>query len=226
MAGQHDKGWWRRGGLFAKYVVSLVGLVLFVLAINAALETWMIYRETRANLTAAMSDKAEAAARRIAQSMSDLERQVSWVTRASVATIEQRQGDYAQLLNQQPSVSQIFKLDGAGREQLRMTRAAVTLDSGANFSRDAAFTQGVAKGAAFAPAIFRNGQPFMSIAVAHAGRDAGVTVAEIDLRFLRDFVEAAQIGKHTTAYIVDPAGRVLAHSASSRLIGQDWATLP
>ena len=55
MGGQHDKGWWRRGGLFAKYVVSLVGLVLFVLAINAALETWMIYRETRANLTAAMA---------------------------------------------------------------------------------------------------------------------------------------------------------------------------
>lgn len=226
MAGQHDKGWWRRGGLFAKYVMSLVGLVLFVLAINAALETWMIYRETRASLTATMSDKAEATARRIAQSMSDLERQVSWVTRASVSTLEQRQSDYAQLLNQQPSVSQIFKLDGAGREQLRMTRAAVTLDSGANFSRDSVFTQGVAKGAAFAPAIFRSGQPFMAIAVAHAGQGAGVTVAEIDLRFLRDFVEAAQVGKHTTAYIVDPAGRVLAHSGSSRVIGQDWSALP
>ena len=87
MAGQNEKGWWRRGGLFAKYVMSLVGLVLFVLAINAALETWMIYRETRTSLTAAMSDKAEATARRIAQSMSDLERQVSWVTRASVSTL-------------------------------------------------------------------------------------------------------------------------------------------
>lgn len=226
MADDSNEAWFRRGGLFAKYVVSLVGLVLFVLAINAALETWMIYRETRASLTATMSDKAEAAARRIAQSMSDLERQVSWVTRASVATIEQRQADYAQLLNQQPSVRQIFKLDGAGREQLRMTRAKVTLDSGANFSRDLAFTQGVAKGATFAPATFRDGQPFMEIAVAHSGQDAGVTVAEIDLRFLGDFVDAAQAGKHTTAYIVDPNGRVLAHSGTARMIGQDWAALP
>ena len=226
MVGRNDKSWWQRGGLFTKYVVSLVGLVLFVLAINAALETWMIYRETRASLTAMMSDKAEAAAQRIAQSMSDLERQVSWVTRASVATIEQRQTDYAQLLNQQPSIRLIFKLDGAGREQLRMTRAAVTLDSGANFSRDLAFTQGVAKGATFAPATFRNGQPFMEIAVAHSGQDAGVTVAEIDLRFLGDFVDAAQAGKNTTAYIVDPRGRVLAHSGTARMIGQDWAALP
>lgn len=226
MADESNEAWFRRGGLFAKYVVSLVGLVLFVLAINAALETWMIYRETRASLTATMSDKADAAARRIAQSMSDLERQVSWVTRASVATIEQRQADYAQLLNQQPSVRQIFKLDGAGREQLRMTRAKVTLDSGANFSRDLAFTQGVAKGATFAPATFRDGQPFMEIAVAHSGQDAGVTVAEIDLRFLADFVDAAQAGKHTTAYIVDPNGRVLAHSGTARMIGQDWAALP
>lgn len=226
MAGRNDKSWWQRGGLFTKYVVSLVGLVLFVLAINAALETWMIYRETRASLTATMSDKAEAAAQRIAQSMSDLERQVSWVTRASVATIEQRRTDYAQLLNQQPSIRQIFKLDGAGREQLRMTRAAVTLDSGANFSRDLAFTQGIAKGATFAPATFRNGQPLMEIAVAHSGQDAGVTVAEIDLRFLGDFVDAAQAGKNTTAYIVDPRGRVLAHSGTARMIGQDWAALP
>ncbi len=226
MAGQNDKGWLRRGGLFAKYVVSLVGLVLFVLAINAALDTWMIYRETRASLTAAMSDKAQAAARRIGQSMLDLERQVSWVTRASVATLAQRQADYAQLLNQQPAVSQIAKLDGAGREQLRMTRAAVTLDSGADFSRDPAFIQGLARGAAFAPATFRGGEPLMAIAVAHSGQDAGVTVADIDLRLLRDFIEPAQIGKRTTAYIIDPNGRVLAHSGSSRLIGQDWSTLP
>ena len=85
-----DQAWFRRGGLFAKYVLSLVGLVLFVLAVNGALETLMIYRETKNNLTDAMAEKAETVARRIEQSMSDLERQVSWVTRASVNTLAQR----------------------------------------------------------------------------------------------------------------------------------------
>ena len=72
-----DKPWFRRGGLFAKYVLSLVGLVLFVLAVNGAFETLIIYRETRTSLSDAMAEKAETVSRRIAQSMSDLERQIS-----------------------------------------------------------------------------------------------------------------------------------------------------
>lgn len=221
-----DQAWFRRGGLFAKYVLSLVGLVLFVLAVNGALETLMIYRETKNNLTDAMAEKAETVARRIEQSMSDLERQVSWVTRASVNTLVQRQNDYAQLMNQQPAINQIFKLDGAGREQLRMTRSSVILDSSADFSRDISFTQTLAKGASFAPAFFRDGRPYMSIAESHSGRDAGVTVAEISLQFLTDFVDAAQVGKVSAAYIVDPSGRVLAGSGAVHTTGQDVSALP
>ena len=160
-----------------------------------------------------MSEKAEAAARRIEQSMSELERQISWVTRASVRTIEQRREDYVQLLNQVPAVSQIFQLDGCGREQLRVTRSTVSVGSNVDFSRDLRFTETVAKGVSFAPATFPRCTPLMSISVAHAGRDAGVTVAEIDLRFLSDFVGDAQVGKIGTAYIVDPRGMVLASSA-------------
>ena len=132
----NDKIWFLRGGLFAKYVVSLVGLVVFVLAVNGAMETWISYRATRTTLTDAMSEKADATARRIEQSVSELERQISWVTRASVGTIEQRRTDYAQLLNQVPTVSQIFWLNGNGREQLRLTRATVSVSSGVDFSRD------------------------------------------------------------------------------------------
>jgi class 3 adenylate cyclase/HAMP domain-containing protein len=221
-----DKPWFRRGGLFAKYVLSLVGLVLFVLAVNGAFETLIIYRETKTSLTDAMSEKAETVARRIAQSMSDLERQISWVTRASSTTLAQRQADYTLLLGQQPTIDQIFKLDGSGREQLRVTRSAVTLDSGADFARDAIFRETVRKGAAFGPVQFRDGQPVMSIAVAHSGRDAGITVAEINLRFLSDFVETVQVGKVTAAYIVDPSGRVVAGSGTVHTIGQDVVRLP
>ena len=67
MAGVGSKKGFRRGGLFAKYVMSLVGLVLFVLTVNGAIETWISYRATRAALSNAMSDKAAAAAMRIEQ---------------------------------------------------------------------------------------------------------------------------------------------------------------
>ena len=77
------KIWFLRGGLFAKYVFALVGLVVFVLAVNGAMETWISYRGTKSSLTDAMHEKAEATAKRIEQSMAEMERQISWVTRAS-----------------------------------------------------------------------------------------------------------------------------------------------
>ena len=131
-----DKIWSLRQGLFAKYVFALVGLVVFVLAVNGAMETWISYRATRTTLTDAMGEKAEATARRIEQSVSELERQISWVTRASAVTLAQHNADYAQLLNQVPQVEQLTLLDGAGREQLKLSRTAVQVGSKADFSRD------------------------------------------------------------------------------------------
>src|ERR1700758_2027954 len=78
MNGVKDKIWFLREGLFAKYVIALVGLVVFVLAVNGALETWISYRGIKSSLTDAMSEKAEATERRIEQSMGDLARQICW----------------------------------------------------------------------------------------------------------------------------------------------------
>src|SRR6195952_5228495 len=225
MIGAKDRIWFLKQGLFAKYVASLVGLVVFVLAVNGAFETWISFRETKATIASALSDKADATARRVEQSMADLERQISWVTRAS-ASVEQRRADYAQLMNQLPSVSQLFQLDGNGREQLRLTRTQVSVGAAADYSRDLRFTQTVAQGVNFAPAYFSGSRPYMSIAVSHSGYRAGVTVAEIDLRFLLDFVSEAQVGKVGFAYIVDPRGQVLASSARGPATGKDLSALP
>src|SRR6266851_3467968 len=131
MIGVKDKIWFLREGLFAKYVMSLVGLVVFVLAVNGATETWISYRATKTTLIDAMSEKAEATARRIEQSISELERQISWVTRASAktysgaVTLEDHHADYVQLLNQVPAVSQLTLLDQNGRGQLRLSRTTI-----------------------------------------------------------------------------------------------------
>src|ERR1700709_143093 len=190
MSGVGDRIRFLREGLFAKYVVSLVGLVVFVLAVNGAMETWISYRAIRTALTDGMAEKAEATARRIEQSVAELERQISWVTRASATkqydrdTLEQRRIDYAQLLNQVPAVSQLSFLNGSGREQLRLSRTAIVANSNTDFSRDVRFTETVARSVTFAPAWFRDTRPLMSIAVSHSGFNAGVTIAAIDLRFL------------------------------------------
>src|ERR1700722_13229143 len=226
MNGVTDKIWSRREGLFAKYVISLVGLVVFVLAVNGAIETWISYRGIKSTLTDGMGEKAEATARRIEQSVSDLERQISWVTRASSVTIDQHRADYAQLLNQVPAVSQLTLLDGYGREQLRLSRSAIAIGTQADFSRDLRFTETLTRSVSFAPAFFRGSHPFMSISVAHSGFNAGVTVADLDLGFLNDYLGDAQVGRGTFAYVVDPRGQVLASSAKGPEIGKDLSALP
>ena len=226
MNGVKDKIWFLREGLFAKYVIALVGLVVFVLAVNGALETWISYRGIKSSLTDAMSEKAEATERRIEQSMADLERQISWVTRASSTKLEDRRADYQQLLNQVPWVSQLSQISGKGRETLRLSRKGVSYGSTLDFSHDATFIETRSRGTSFAPAYFRDDQPFMSIAVSHSDASVGITVAEIDLRFLSDFLGDAQVGKAAFAYIVDAKGQVLASSTKGPEIGKDLSDLP
>ncbi|WP_454642198.1 adenylate/guanylate cyclase domain-containing protein [Bradyrhizobium liaoningense] len=226
MAGANDKTRSLRGGLFAKYVVSLVGLVVFVLAVNGAMETWISYRATRTSLTDGLEEKAQGTARRIEQSISELDRQISWVTRASQDTLEKRRADYASLLHQVSDVNQLFQLNGDGREVLRVSRQSTTTGGNADLSRDMRFTDAVARGVSYAPAWFADRTPMMSISVAHSGFNAGVTVAEIDLSFLSDFLSDAQVGKAAFAYVVDPRGRVLATSSKGPEIGKDLSRLP
>src|SRR3569832_516224 len=149
MAGADDKRRFLREGLFAKYVVSLVGLVVFVLAVIGAMETWISYRATTTQLTDALEDKAQAAARRMEQSISELERQISWVTTASRDTLEKRRADYAQLLQQVAVVTQLFQLNGDGHEVLRVSRQSTSLGGNAALGRDIRFTDAVARGVSF-----------------------------------------------------------------------------
>ena len=227
-----DKGWFLRGGLFAKYVISLVGLVVFVLAVNGVMETWISYRATRTSLIDGMAEKAEVTSRRIEQAMSDLERQTSWVTRASANqfTAEQRRVDYTQLLNQVPAVNQVSFISAQGREELRLSRGgAVSYGSTVDFSRDARFSETLARGAInFSQAYFRDGRPFISLTMAHAGYSGavGVTVAEIDLRFLSDYLGDAQVSRNAIAYVVDAQGLVLATSSKGPDIDKDISALP
>ena len=234
MIGVKDKIWFLREGLFAKYVISLVGLVVFVLAVNGSMETWISYRATKTTLTDAMSEKAEATSKRIEQSIAELERQISWVTRASAQrqdpgkTLEQHHADYVQLLNQVSPVNQLALLDQNGREQLRLSHTKLVVGSKSDLSRDFGLTETLAKGVSYAPAFFKGSGPFMSIAVSHSGSDpsAAVTVAEIDLRFLSDFLGDAQVGKGAFAYVVDQRGQVLASSTKGPEIARDLSTLP
>ena len=49
------------------------------------------------------------------------------------------------------------------------------------------------------------------MAVAGLIEDAGVTVAEVNLKFILDVISRIKVGNHGLAYLVDRAGHLIAH---------------
>jgi class 3 adenylate cyclase/HAMP domain-containing protein len=218
--------WLRQGGLFRKFVLSFVGLVVFVLIVNGAVEAWFLYRETKAAVVGVESERARAAALRIDQALSDIERRISWVTRASATGLDQRRLDYGQLLEQVPAIEEVVQLDASGHEQLRSRRNSFVAGTGADYSRDPRFTEARGGSVWWSPVYFRGHDPFALIAMAHLSRNAGVTVAEVKLKFLAELVDANQAGGGKAAYVIDQNGRLLAHSDKVQSPGADLSRLP
>src|SRR5688572_26737941 len=153
----------RRRGYFWKFVLSFVGLVVFVLVVNGALESWFMYRETTQLVVKSQGEKAEAIARRVEQVIAETERQISWATRASTTTVEQRRADYELLMQQVPAIERAIYLDSAGREQMRLTRREFVAGSNLDYSGDPRFKELQGAAVWWSPVYFNGREPFMAI---------------------------------------------------------------
>ena len=70
----------------------------------------------------------------------------------------------------------------------------------------------MAKKVYYGPVYFRReSEPYMTLAVAGTRRDAGVSVAEVNLKLIWDVVSQIKVGEHGQAYVVDRSGRLIAH---------------
>ena len=220
------KTWIRRRSFFGKFVVSFVALIVLVVAVNGGLEAWFAYRDTTEQLVKSQAANAKAAGGRIEQFISEIERQISWATRASSTTLDQRQTDYALLLQQVPAIGRLIYLDSEGREQLRVLRDQPPIVGGADYSGDPRFKEAQGKSIWLSPIYFDGLDPFMAIAMPHSGRNAGSTVAEVNLRYVSPLIDRNRIGDDVTALVIGPKGRLLAHSDPEERLGSDLAALP
>src|SRR6266446_881939 len=220
-----------RRRLFAKYAAALVGLVSLVLLINGSLNLWFSYNEATDAAIRLQREKAVAAAQRIEEFIAEIEKQIGWTTATQWASapIEQRRFDFGRLQRQVPAITELIQLDNQGREQLKVSRLAMdVVGSGADYSADPRFTGAQGKKVWFGPVYFRKeSEPYMTMAVAHSGRNAGVTVAEVNLKLIWDVITAIKIGKTGYAYVVDDKGRLIAHPDISRVLrNTDLSGLP
>ena len=203
------------GKLFRKYVLLFVALVGGTLLASGALEVWFSYQEHKAALARIQYEKALAAAARIEQFIDEITRQIGWTTRAqwSRSVLEQRRFEYLQLLRQAPAVTEVSHLDAQGREDLRVSRLAMdVIGSGIDYSDDPKFKEAKARKTWFSPVYFRKeSEPYITLAIAGTGRDTGVTVAEVNLKFIWDVISRIKVGQAGYAYVVDTRGLLIAH---------------
>jgi signal transduction histidine kinase len=212
-----EKSGWREisGPLFRKYVALFLAVVCIALLSNGVFEIWFSYQEHKASLIRIQHEQADAAAAKIAQFIKEIESQVGWTTQLpwSAGTIEQRRTDGQRLLRQVPAITELAQLDSSGKEQLKVSRLAMdVVGSQADLSQDPKFTEAVAHKVYYGPVYFRReSEPYMSLALAGTRRDAGVSIAEVNLKLIWDVVLQIKVGEHGQAYVVDAQGRLIAH---------------
>src|SRR5689334_20498758 len=201
--------------LFRKYVALFVVVVCMVLLTNGLFEIWFSYQENKQAQTRIQREQAEAAAAKIGQFIKDIEGQIGWTTQLpwTASALEQRRFDALRLLRQVPAITELAQLDASGKEQLRVSRLAMdAVGVGTDFSKDPKFTEAVAKKIYYGPVYFRReSEPYMTLAMAGARRDAGVSVAEVNLKFIWEVVTQIKVGSKGQAFVIDSRGRLIAH---------------
>src|SRR6266700_4856727 len=204
-----------RGKLFRKYVALFLAVVCVALLTSGLSEIWFSYQEHKASLIRIQREQAEAAAAKIGQFIKEIESQIGWTTQLpwSAGTLEQRRFDGLRLLRQVPAITELAQLDATGREQLRVSRLAMdVVGSQTDYSKDPNFVDALARKVYYGPVYFRReSEPYMTVALAGTRRDAGVSVAEVNLKLIWDVVSQIKVGQHGQAYVVDAQGRLIAH---------------
>ena len=204
-----------RNRLFLKYAGLFVGVVCVALLANGLFEIWGSYREHKEALIRIQREQAEAAATKIAQFINEIQSQLGWTTQLlwSVETLEQRRFDALRLLRQVPAITELAQVDASGKEQLRVSRLAMdVVGSNLDLSQEAKFTEAVKNKIYYGPVYFRReSEPYMTLSLAGTRRDAGVSIAEVNLKFIWDVVSKIKVGTHGQAYVVDARGRLIAH---------------
>src|SRR5579862_3103982 len=204
-----------RSRLFIKYVALLVSVVVLALVANGAFEVWFSFQEQKAALTHIQHQQAEAAADKIEEFVTQIQSQLGWTTQLpwTNATLDQRRFDALRLLRQVPAITELAQIDASGHEQLKVSRLTMdVVGSGIDYSNKPEFTEAVKNKVYYGPVYFRReSEPYMTISLAGARPENGVSIAQVNLKLIWDVVSGIKVGERGHAYVVDGDGRLIAH---------------
>ena len=132
--------------------------------------------------------------------------------------------DSIRLLKQVLAITELSYLDAKGLERLRLSRLAMdVIDSRIDYSQDPKFREAKTGRTYFGPVYFRKeSEPYMTIAMPQSG--GGVTVAEVNLKFIWEVVSQIKVGKAGLAYAIDRDGALIAHPDISLVLQKTTLT--
>jgi signal transduction histidine kinase len=222
-----------RGRLLRKYAAVLILLVGGVLLLSSLVNLYFSYRQTKAALVRLERQQALAAASRLEQFVTGIERQVRAAmevpfTDAAMAR-EQREIDFLRLLRDVPAITEIVQLDPGGKAQLLVSRFAPNeIDSQRDLSRDPRFMKTRIGRTYFGPVYFRNeSEPYLTIAVPWGEGAPEVAAAEVNLRAIWHVISQIHVGVSGYVYVIDQRGILVAHPDMSVVLQRrDLSELP
>jgi adenylate cyclase len=214
-----------RRPLFRKYLAALFIAVVVPLLINGVSEAWFGYRDQRVLLSQRLRAEAQAAAGKIQGFLDDITDQLQWTVQLPWAqgADERHRFDVLRLMRQSPAVVEITLVDGHGRERLHVSRVDPDIvDSDVDRSNDPAVLGARANRVWFGPVTLYGGsEPHAVIAVAGARAAYGVTIAVINLKLIWDVISSIHVGQSGDAFVLDGAGRLVAHPDISLVLRGD-----
>ena len=222
-----------RSRLVRKYALLISILVASVLVVGGTVEIYFSYLETKLALLHIQREKAASAAAVIDRFVKEVEAQMGWTTHASFLSpeqaLKQRRFDFLRLLRQALEITEITYVDGAGREQLLVSRLSIdVVGSGKDYTNNPKYRIARAKGRYFSPVYFRReSEPYLSLGLRGQRREKGITIAEVNLKFVWDLISQMEVGRAGSAFVVDSNGLLIAHRDISLVLRKtDLSALP
>jgi adenylate cyclase len=204
-----------RRPLFQKYFIVLFAAVVVPLLANGAGEAWFGYRDQKVMLSQRLRAAAGAAAGKLEGFLNDITDQLQWTVQLPwrEGNDERHRFDVLRLMRQLPAVVEGILVDGNGIERLHVSRVAPDdVNSGIDRTNDPAVDGARSHRIWYGPmTLYADSEPHMTIAVAGARANYGVTVAVVNLKLIWDVISSIHVGQLGDAFVLDRAGRLIAH---------------